>query len=741
MKKKLDRTLGLFSVIAIGVGGMIGSAIFVLVGVSYSLAGPAASLSVILAGVAIFFTAFSFAELVTVIPETGGGYTYIKEATNNGALAFIAGWCFWLGYALVSGLFAIGFGNFLNYFFPFVPPLVGAYGLILYVMMTNIKGIENMGKLQNIITTILVVILGGYIGYGYFHMDISKQIPFFSEGLGGVFYVTMLIYITYIGFDLVTAVSEEVIEPEKTIPKGIIISMMIAIFLKFSMFFIGAGIICWRNLVPSVTKEPLTLTAVEMFGSIGGYLFALAGICATVSSINTTMLASSRISYAMSRDNHLPAIFKNINAHTKTPIFSVLAVGFIVIISTSIRDLEMISGITSLFVLIGYSMVNVALIILRKKRPEIKRAYEVPFYPLTPLAAIGLNGFLLVQLMLNNPAATIFALIIMLSGVLYYYYFLPKLKTASKSISVQSLPSFPITIEDAGGKYKVLVPVSSPLMVEDLINVGLKIASSSQGIVQPVHIVEVPEIIPADADYDDFILSSPRHKRVLDHVNRIAGGCSLIAEPLLVMSHHTIPALKKVVLETAPDLVILGWHPSNFAYRMLSGFVYRAMQELPANIGIFKKGQNTNVTKILYPYGGGMHSRAVAGIVKRLSQGMNAAVTFFHIVDKETPQDEIAKIRDIMVIGLKDLEMKGDVIITESDSVAQAIVEESEGHDLVVMGASYSWGIANNITGMKTDRIMEKIACNGLVVRQYEPLLKQKFLRRMCNYLKELLLD
>ena len=324
MKQKLDRTLGMYSSLMISIGTMIGSAIFVLAGTSYQVAGPAASLAIFLAGIAAVFTGFSFAELVTVVPKAGGGYVYVKEATGNNIIGFICGWGFWLGYAMSCGLFALGFGNFINYIFPFIPQMAAAYFLIVYVAITNIKGAKSSGNLQNVITTILIGLLLLYVIIGVFHLDIENQKPFNPNGMSGVFNAMGFLYMTYIGYGLITTASEEVIEPEKTIPKAILISIAAVIFIKTSVFFIGSGILPWTQLVPEVTSTPLIDTAVHMGGAVGGYLFAFAGLLATLSSINTAVMASSRTSFAMARDNRLPSLFKTINRTTKTPVFSII---------------------------------------------------------------------------------------------------------------------------------------------------------------------------------------------------------------------------------------------------------------------------------------------------------------------------------------------------------------------------------------------------------------------------------
>ncbi|HDT14644.1 MAG TPA: amino acid permease, partial [Firmicutes bacterium] len=504
MKKKLDRALGLYSAVAISVGTMIGSAIFVLAGTSFQVAGPSASLSIFLAGVGAFFTAFSFAELVTIVPYSGGGYVYARDASGNGLIGFITGWGFWLGYAMSCGLFALGFGNFLHYFFPSIPVMAGAYSLILYVMITNVKGAKNTGRLQNIITTGLLILLATYIVRGAFFADLSIQRPFMPNGFGGMFSAMGFLYITYEGFGLITTVSEEVVNPKKVIPKAIIISLITVILIKTAVFFLSSSVIRWDMLVPNITSTPLTDISVKIGGMFGGHLFAFAGILAMVSSINTAMMAASRTCFAMARDNHLPAIFKNINSKTQTPVVSIIVVFLLVVISTGIRDLKHISTVTSLFVLTGYSFVNVALMIFRKKMPKVKRAYKVPFYPLTPIAGTAVNIFLVIRLMISNPVAVSIALGITLLGIAYYFVVLPKLKEAPKAFSAQPLPQLQADGKDIEKKFKILLPVASPYSVNALVDVSVKIASAYRGTVQPVHIVEVADTIQLNSEYDDL---------------------------------------------------------------------------------------------------------------------------------------------------------------------------------------------------------------------------------------------
>lgn len=738
MKTKLDRTLGLYSSLTISIGTMIGSAIFVLAGTSYNSAGPSASLAVFLAGIAALFTAFSFAELVTIIPTAGGGYAYTRDATNNGVLGFITGWGFWLGYAMSCGLFALGFGNFLNYFFPFIPQMLGAYMLIFYVMFTNIKGVENSGKLQNIITTGLILILVAYIIYGVFFVNPDIQKPFFPNGLKGTFSAMGFLYITYIGYGLITTASEEVINPEKTIPKAIMISVVFVTIIKSAVFLIGSSIIRWEMLIPSYTNTPLIDTAFKIAGRAGGYLFAVAGIFATVSSINTAMMASSRTSFALARDNHLPIIFKNINKKSKTPIFSILIVTLIVLISTTIRDLEHISTVTSIFSLVGYSFVNLSLIIFRRKMPDKKRTFKVPFYPLTPILGIIVNIFLILQLIMSDYLAILIASIILLFGIIYYYLLLPKLKEAPKVISTQPVPALQYKKRvDLRKDYNILLPVASPRSLKPLIELAMCIGNSYNSSIYPLHIIDVPEVIPLDSKYDDFKDGVEKYEDIIADLKIVANDNKYVSEPLLVMSRNVIKALKHTAVDINADLVLMGWHHSGVAYRMLGGIVYKSLEELPQKVGIYKKGNNTEIKRILYPYGGGFHSQGAAQIVKRIAESSNAEIVILRVVEEGLSESEYNKIKEVMSTGLEDLDLKGEIKIKPiKKSKVCTIIEESRSYDLLVMGASNEWGVKEHITGSVTDKIMEKIDCNGLVIRKYNPLMQKKRVRNILSKVK-----
>ncbi len=741
MKQKLDRTLGMYSALMISIGTMIGSAIFVLAGTSYQTAGPGASLAIFLAGIAAVFTGLSFAELVTVVPKAGGGYVYVKEATGNNIIGFICGWGFWLGYAMSCGLFALGFGNFVHYIFPFIPQMATAYVLVVYVAFTNIRGTKSSGNLQNIITTVLIALLMLYVVVGVFHIDMGNQKPFTPFGMSGVFNAMGFLYMTYIGYGLITTASEEVIEPEKTIPKAILISIAAVIFIKTSVFFIGSGILPWNELVPEVTDTPMIDTAMKIGGKFGGYLFAFAGILATLSSINTAVMASSRTSFAMARDNRLPGIFKTVNRRTKTPVVSIIATSVIVVAAVSIRDLEHISTVTSIFSLTGYSLVNVALIIFRRKKPELERKFRVPLFPVTPLLGIGVNLFLIVQLAISDFIALVIALGVIAAGVLYYYLVMPKLKYATKGIATVDIPEIR---EDKGAEREneIIIPVSNPVTAQGLLDFGRRIAAAETSTtVVPVKVNVIPDNLLTISDYEAMQRNQSGDEAVIALLKQYEGEPGM--KPVLIHSRDVFHAVMSVLHKEKNPLVLMGWHGAGLVKYMYGNITYRMLQEAPADVGLLriyhkdadageiqeKHASGMEFKRILFPYGGGKYSQMTAKVVNRIAKAYDAKITLLHVIDHGEDKADTEK---YLMGSTERFDQPVQIVVCEG-ALVEKVVEFSGQYDLVVMGASLDWGIQEMVTGLRTDRVMDTAKCSVLIIKSYDLFLQKKKLRGLLH--------
>lgn len=659
----------------------------------------------------------------------------MKEATGNNIIGFICGWGFWLGYAMSCGLFALGFGNFVHYIFPFIPQMATAYVLVVYVAFTNIRGTKSSGNLQNIITTVLIALLALYVVVGVFHIDMGNQKPYTPFGMSGVFNAMGFLYMTYIGYGLITTASEEVIEPEKTIPKAILISIAAVIVIKTSVFFIGSGILPWNELVPDVTDTPMIDTAMKIGGRFGGYLFAFAGILATLSSINTAVMASSRTSFAMARDNRLPGIFKTVNRRTKTPVVSIVATSVIVVVAVSIRDLEHISTVTSIFSLTGYSLVNVALIIFRKKSPELERKFRVPFFPVTPLLGIGVNLFLIIQLAISDFIALAIALGVIAAGVLYYYLVMPKLKYATKGIATVDIPEIREE-RNADRENEIIIPVSNPRTAENLLNFGRKIAAAeSSTTVVPVKVNVIPDNLLTISDYEAMQRNRDGDEAVIALLKKYEGEPGI--KPVLIHSRDIFHAVMSVVHKEKNPLVLMGWHGAGIVKYMYGNFTYRMLQEAPADVGLLrihdknagKPHTGAEFKRILFPYGGGKYSQMTAKVVNRIAKAYDATITLLHVIDHG---EDRAETEEYLKGSIERFDQPVEIMVCEGGLV-EKVVEFSAQYDLVVMGASLDWGIQEMVTGLRTDRVVDLAECSVLIIKSYDLFLQKKKLRGLLH--------
>ena len=413
------RDLGLFDATMIGIGAMIGAGIFVLTGIAAGEAGPAALLAFALNGFVTLLTALSYAELASAYPKSGGGYSYISKAFP-GPAGFAAGWMLWFCYIIACALYALGFGGyfweFVQNYFPAVsgfvfdiaghrtPALIMTVAVAVIFILINMRGTALTGNVENVITMAKIIILGVFILYGIkqiFHVPtvaVTNFKPFFPNGTGGVVIAMGLTFIAFEGYDLIATVAEEIKAPEKNIPRATLISLVVTVLIYLLVVLVCIGAIrpefgkSWEFL--GHHQETAIAKAAENFMPFFGIaLIIFGGLLSTISALNATILASSRVAFSMSRDKMLPLSLSSIHTSRRTPHIAIAVTGGIVLVMALLFPIRVIGSAASVMFLLTFTLVNLSLIALRRKFPELKGGFRVPFYPATPVAAIILNLF------------------------------------------------------------------------------------------------------------------------------------------------------------------------------------------------------------------------------------------------------------------------------------------------------------------------------------------------------------
>jgi APA family basic amino acid/polyamine antiporter len=413
----LKRDLGLIRTTMLGIGGTLSAANFVIIGHAASLAGYAIVPIVFICGILSLFTMFSYAELGTAIPLAGGEYTFAKVA-YGGFPSFLTGWFEWLSNMFYTALSAIGFAYVVSYLFPQINIPLTAVIVVIIFAIVNLRGTKETGTVGTIITTIVLVILGIFVIGGWSYVQGTQAAPPSSSPIGiiGIFMATAYLFELYLGAEAVAAAQAEVKNPGRNIPLAIVLSAVVLIALYTSVVFVAVGIV--PPDVLSQQSSPIAFVAEQALGPAGAILITIGLAIAGLAATNEAIMAQSRVLYAMSRDGYLPKGLCKIHKRFCTPHVAIIVGAIFTVIFAATGFVNFVVYAVNLGFIIGFSIVNLAVIKLRKIAPHLKRPFKAPLYPLTPIAGIAASAFLVLFI---EPSVLILGLELGIVALLVYY--------------------------------------------------------------------------------------------------------------------------------------------------------------------------------------------------------------------------------------------------------------------------------------------------------------------------------
>jgi len=409
----LRRELGLLHATMMGLGSTICAGIFVILGPAVEIAGPAVILSFLFCGIINLTTMLSYCELGAAMPRVGGEYVYVKEAFK-GLPSFLTGWYEWSSNIFYATLMVLGSAYMLSYIMTINKFLIMIILVIIFTLI-NIKGIKEAGTTQTLLTSTLLAIIFLFIGAGLTHGFRSNAFePLMPKGPLSMVAAIAFIFEIYVGVEAIAATQAEIKKPEKTIPRAMILCSVILIIVYCLVVYVTVGILSPDVLSKSST--PLNLVAEKTMGSVGVILLTTAGLIAALTSLNSAIIASSRAAYAMSRNGHFPKTLRKVHEHYKTPYVAIVCGSILIMFFSIVGNLEFVVYSISFGFLIGFSLVNLSLIKLRRIKPNLHRPFKTPLYPLTPIigliTSIGLLAFFDVKPLIFGIAWCLFGSII-----------------------------------------------------------------------------------------------------------------------------------------------------------------------------------------------------------------------------------------------------------------------------------------------------------------------------------------
>ena len=371
-KPELKRELGLFELVLSGIGTILGAGIYVLLGKAAGLAGDAVWLSFLFASVVAALTGISYMELSSMFPKAGAEYIYVKRAFGNRS-AFITGLLTILGLIIANSTVSLGFAGYFSILFN-TPIIATAIVLVLIFSIVLFIGIKQSVQIVILMTIVEVAGLLLVVFVGLPHIG---SVNYFDiRNISGIFEASTLIFFAFLGFEDIVKLAQETKNPEKTIPKALILSIMITVVLYILVAVSAVSILGYETL--STSSAPLADVASVALGSDAFLVMAIVALFSTANTSLLMMLGGSRILYGMAESGSLPQVFSLIHPKRRTPWVAILTIAAISILFLFIGDVAMVANISNFMIFIIFFMVNTSLIRLRYREPGTKRPFKSP---------------------------------------------------------------------------------------------------------------------------------------------------------------------------------------------------------------------------------------------------------------------------------------------------------------------------------------------------------------------------
>ena len=399
---QLRRVLGPVELIFFGIGAVIGTGIFVITGIAAAeFAGPALVVSFIIAGIVCLFAALSYSEFATMVPIAGSAYSY-SYASLGEIFAWIIGWDLILEYSVSVSAVAIGWSGYVTNLLSDLgvslpqslvnPPgfnggVVNLPAMVIIALITVLLviGVKESARINNVIVAIKVGIVLLFLYLGFSHINPVNWANFTPFGWSGVITGAAIVFFAYIGFDAVSTAGEEVKNPQRDLPIGILGSLLICTLLYVAVAAVLTGIVSYTTLD---TPAPVAYALVEIGIQWGAALVSVGALLGITSVMIVLLFGQSRIFFAMSRDGLLPPVFKKVHPRFRTPFRVTIFVGIVTATLAGFLPLQDIAELVNVGTLAAFIIVSAGVIALRYTRPDIPRPFRCPFVPYLPLLCI-----------------------------------------------------------------------------------------------------------------------------------------------------------------------------------------------------------------------------------------------------------------------------------------------------------------------------------------------------------------
>ena len=718
--KKLQRTLSLPGAIAVSVGGML-SGIFVLPGLAVGITGSSVWLAFLVAALCILPAVLSKSELATAMPKSGGTYVYIERAFGP-LFGTIAGIGLWLSLLLKSAFSLVGLSFYLYVLIEVDESYTKYIALLalLFILLLNVFGVKKVEKTQLVIVTISVLSLITIVFFGFNSFDSKLMEPVFSEGGSGFIAGVAFLYISYAGVTKIAAVAGEIKNPEKNLPRTMIISLLLitTVYVLVALVLVGNV----DQSVLSADIKPIHTLFQTIGGDYFGYFAAVVGVITLMSMANSGVLASSRFPFAMAKDKMMPGFLGLVNSKFMTPVAAILTTSLLIGLAIVYLDVIKIAKLASAFKVLMFIFNELSVIVLRETNAQwYKPSFRSPLYPYVQLFGI-VSGIVLLAFLGIMPIVSVFGVfalgfIIFLiygrnsdrSGVISNYgilSFLFKGSSSSKSSSSNKADNYEeMTDADA----EIVVPLlGDETSTEMLVEIAASINDKSK--LNTVNLIEIPNQTFLEAIDIGSPISESKKRRVL--ALKKTKQIDVSYESLT--THDVANSINNITGQSACKWLVMEWDGRESSGIFVGNPIGWLLRNVNSSLALFKDNGIRSFSKVLIAIRPGRRNKRFIDVADKICRHFGASLTLLNILSETDSNQKIKRTEKSSTELISETKSKSVVKIIKSNNPVEAISEESASYDLLILGTPEKDNWISVLFGAGEDRFVKKAACSVL---------------------------
>tara|TARA_B100000575_G_C23129364_1_gene654797 strand:+ start:99 stop:2273 length:2175 start_codon:yes stop_codon:yes gene_type:complete len=718
--KKLQRTLSLPGAIAVSVGGML-SGIFVLPGLAVGITGSSVWLAFLVAALCILPAVLSKSELATAMPKSGGTYVYIERAFGP-LFGTIAGIGLWLSLLLKSAFSLVGLSFYLYVLIEVDESYTKYIALLalLFILLLNVFGVKKVEKTQLIIVTISVLSLITVVFFGFNSFDSKLMEPVFSEGSSGFIAGVAFLYISYAGVTKIAAVAGEIKNPEKNLPRTMIISLLL-----ITIVYVLVALVLVGNIDQSVLStdiKPIHTLFQTIGGDYFGYFAAVVGVITLMSMANSGVLASSRFPFAMAKDKMMPGFLGLVNSRFVTPVAAILTTSLLIGLAIVYLDVIKIAKLASAFKVLMFIFNELSVIVLRETNAQWYRpSFRSPLYPYVQLFGI-FSGIILLAFLGIMPIISVFGVFVLglliflvygrnsdRSGVISNYGILSFLFKGSSSSNNKPSNKNDSFGEVTGADAEIVVPLlGDETSTEMLVEIAASINDRSK--LNTVNLIEIPNQTFLEAVDINSPISESKKRRVL--ALKKTKNIDVSYESLT--THDVANSINNITGQSACKWLVMEWDGRESSGIFIGNPIGWLLRNVNSSLALFKDNGVRSFSRVLIAVRPGRRNRRFIDVADKICRHFGASLTLLNIVSESANNQKIKRTEKSSVELISETKSKSVVKITKSNNPVEAISEESASYDLLILGTPEKDNWIRVLFGSGEDRFVKKAACSVL---------------------------